>query len=121
MMRDDERDKTDRAGARSADAIAENSFEDERDDDCAPTDEDGRGIKIGDGRTFLEIHPRDETEGVHREREEQQIKRGAIQRTVPAEPRSAREQKREDVENHAVRERIDLIEEKLEGCAIRSG
>ena len=115
------RDEADRARAGRADSVAENSFEDQRDDDRAPTDEDRRGIEIGDGRTFLQIHPRDETEGVDGEREQQQIKCGAIQRAAPTQPRSAREEKCQNVQNHAVGERIDMVEKKLERCAFRCG
>ena len=32
------------------------SFENQRDNDRAPADEDGGGIKIGDRRPLLEIH-----------------------------------------------------------------
>ena len=51
-----------------ANAIAKDSLEDERDDHDAPADEDRRGIKVGDRRTFLEIHPRSHPEGVNRKR-----------------------------------------------------
>ena len=40
MVRDDERDETNRAGTGRADSIAENAFQDQRDDDRAPADED---------------------------------------------------------------------------------
>ena len=88
MMRDDQRDETDRARAGRADPVAENSLEDERHDDRAPADENGRRIKIRDRRAFLEIHPRNETEGVDREREQQQVKGGTIQGPAPGQATS---------------------------------
>ena len=114
MMRDDEGDEPDRAGAGCADAVAKDSLENERDDDRAPADEDGGRIEIRHRRAFLEIHPGDQTEGVDREREEQEIKGGAIERPRPTQPRTAGEQKGQNVKHHAVGERIDVVEKKLE-------
>ena len=69
-------------GAGCADAVAKDSLENQRDDHRAPADEDGGGIKIRDRRAFLQIHARNQPEGVDDEREQEQIKRGAIQRPV---------------------------------------
>src|SRR5207237_117392 len=69
--------------------------------------------KIGDRRSFLEIHARDEAEGVDGEREEEEIEGGSIQRAIPNEPGKAGEEKSEHVEVHAVGERIDVVEEEL--------
>src|ERR1041384_5793107 len=119
MMRDDQRDETDRARARRADSVSKNSFQNQRDNHRAPADEDRGRIKIRDRRTFLEIHPRKKSEAVNREREQEQIKRRAIQSSAPPEPRRAREQERENVEGHALAERLQTIEQKLEGCSFR--
>ena len=112
MMRDDQRDKADRAGAGCTDAIAKNSLKDQCHDDRAPADENRGGIKIRDRRAFLQIHPRNQTEGVNRKREQQQIKRGAIEGSIPRQPRAAGEQKRQHVKHHAVGERIDMVEQE---------
>ena len=109
------RDETDRAGAGRADSIPENSFKNQRDNDRAPADENRRRIKIRDRRTFLQIHPRNQTEGVNREREQQKIKRRSrFKRPAPSEPRRAREQKREHVKRHALAERLKPIEQEFE-------
>ena len=102
MMRDDQRDETNRARAGRADAVPKNSLEDQRHDDRAPADENGGRIKIRDRRPFLQIHPRDQAEGVNGKREQQKIKRRAIQRPAPAKPGDASEQEREHVKRHAV-------------------
>ena len=52
------------------------------------------------------------------EREQQKIKGGAVQRPAPTEPRATGEQKCQNVENHAVGERIDLVEKKFERRAL---
>ena len=43
------------------------------------------------------------------EREEKEIKCGTIQRSAPAQPGGAREQKREHVNRHALAERLESI------------
>ena len=73
------RDETDRAGAGRADPVAEDSFQDQRHDDRAPADENGRRIKICDRRSLLQIHARDQPKGVNREGKQQQIKRRAVE------------------------------------------
>ena len=62
VMRDDQRDESNRARAGSAYPIAKNSLEHQAYNYRAPADEDGGRIKIGDGRPFLQIHPRNEAE-----------------------------------------------------------
>ncbi len=119
-MRDDERDESDRARAGGADAVAANSLENQRYDNGAPSDKNGGRIKVGDRRTFLEIHPRNHSEGGNRECEQQEIEGRAIKRPVPSEPRAAGQEERQNVKHHAVGERIDLAEEKLERRAFRS-
>ena len=121
-MRDDEGDESNCARASRADSVTENPLENERDDDCAPADENRGRIKIGDRRSFLEIHARDEAEGVDGEREEEEIEGGSIQRAIPNEPGKAGEEKSEHVEVHAVGERIDVVEEELvRGALYRGG
>src|SRR3954466_4357163 len=84
MMRDDERDETDRAGAGCPDSVTENAFENQGDDHGAPADKNGGRIKIRDRRALLEIHPRDQPERVDRERKEKEVERRAIQRARPS-------------------------------------
>ena len=64
MMRDDQRHKTNCAGAGRADSVAKNPFKYQRDNHCAPADKNRRRIKIGDRRSLLQIHPRHQAERV---------------------------------------------------------
>ena len=70
MLSDNQGDKTDRAGAGCANAITEDSFQNERDNDRAPTNKDRGRIKVGDRRTLLQKHPRKEAESVNGKREQ---------------------------------------------------
>src|SRR5439155_25125123 len=93
MMRDDQRDKANRARARRADSVSENSFEYQRDNDRAPADENRGGIKVGDRGTLLQIHPRNETKRVNGKLEQQQIKCRTVEHPTPSEPRKTSQKK----------------------------
>src|SRR5207249_4142332 len=108
-----------RARARRADAISENSFKYQRDNDCAPADENRGRIKIGDWRTLLKIHARNHAEGVNGKRKQKQIKCGTVERPAPAQPRETSQKESENIKRHALAERLKTIEQKLERCALR--
>src|SRR6202040_1198591 len=89
MVRDDQGDKAYRACTSSADPITKDSLENQRDDDRTPSDENRGGIKICDRRALLQVHSRNQPEGVNGECKQKKIKCGAIEDASPTEPGKA--------------------------------
>ncbi len=92
MVRDEESDEADHRGSRAADAVAEEAFEENAEQNRTPADEDGGGIEIGHRRPAFQIHARDQTGGMNHEgrRAKGQRRNGRASAVQPSHEAQAR-------------------------------
>jgi len=75
LDRDNAGEKADDRRHQAADADPGEFFQEEAEDQHAPSDENRRCIKIGDRRPLLQIHPRDDAERLKKDQQEQEHER----------------------------------------------
>ena len=119
VVRDEQRDETRQARHRAAESNFVDAFQNQSQHTRAPTNEDGRRIKIRHRRSAFQRHAKNQSSCMNDKRQTDQIKRRASQRFGDVRPRTKREQrttrqhKREDVDDRRVQEHFHAIEIKL--------
>lgn len=114
VVGNDEGGESDEGGHGGTDAVAIEAFEEGTEEDRAPTDEDGGGVEVGDGRAVLDIHTRCESKGVEGEGEAEGPEGGVAEGLGPAEPGNANKEEDEDVKLDGDGEGFVAVEEAFE-------
>ena len=109
VVADEQRRKSDEAAGHGADGVAINVFECEAETDGAPADEERRGVEVCDGRATFEPHPGEEARSLEHPSDPEEPESRATELDGPHEPRDDCDQKREDVENHRIVERLGRV------------
>ena len=97
VVGNDEGGESDQGGHGGTDAVAIEAFEEGAEEDGAPTDEDGGGVEVSDGRAVLDIHACRESKGVEGKGEAEGPESGVAEGLGPAEPGDANKEEDEDV------------------------
>ena len=118
-MGDQQGDEAGQRGDEAADADPVDLLQDQPQHHRPPADEDGRGVKVGHRRAAFQHHAEDQAEGVDQPGQDDQVERRAAQRfgemgaTSEGQQRPARQDEGEDVDDHRVEERLDVVEIEL--------
>ena len=103
--------KTNHGGHRQPDGVFPERFKDQPEADRAPSDKNGRAVKIGHRRPTLEPHPSDEPQRVDHEGQLHQMQGRLAAPLGEVEPEPTAEEEGHDVQRGGFRERREAIVE----------
>jgi hypothetical protein len=114
VVGDQEGGEADEPARHAADAVAEEFLQEEAEQDGAPADEQGRGVKVRDRRPALKPHAGEDADGGRDPGERQQPEGGAGEFLRPLEPGDDGEEEGQHVERHAAVEGLGGVEAGLD-------
>src|ERR1700676_4147892 len=112
-MGDEQGDKPDHRPADSSNPVFVEPFKNDAKQDRRPTDEDGRTVEVGDGRSFLEIHAGKQPERVNKKGPDQKNHGGPAESLRPEQPGKETKDQNDDVQDHRLQKGLSLIEKEF--------
>src|SRR5207245_431933 len=108
-------EESDEGCGEDSDAVAEDFFQCDGEQDGAPGDEESGAGEVGHGWPSGNVDARGEAEGVDEEGEDEYAPGAAAEGDRPGEPGDREEDEGDDVEDEGVGEGVEAVEETLEG------